>query len=185
MPRRGKSPRRSRAQLRAKSRAPLACSLHITRAMKKLLGLTLLALVAAAPVAMADQPGKHPAYLHALTDLRDARWNLQHRKGDAEVKWDERKAVQDIDAAIAKIKEAAFEDGKNIDDHPPVDAKLDYNGRLHHALEALHAAHNDVDKEEDNDFAKGLKHRALKDIDAAMNRTREALCNAGDKAKCN
>jgi tetratricopeptide (TPR) repeat protein len=152
--------------------------------MKKLLGLTLLALVSTATVASADAPGKHPAYLHALSDLRNARWNLQHRKGDAEVKWDEKKAIQDIDAAIKKVKEAAQDDGKNIDDHMAVDAKLDYSGRLHHALEDLRAAHNDIDKEEDNDFAKGLKHRALVDIDAALHRTKEALCNAGDKNLC-
>jgi hypothetical protein len=152
--------------------------------MKKLLGLTLLALVSTATVASADQPGKHPSYLHALSDLRNARWNLQHRKGDAEMKWDEHKAVKDIDAAIAKIKEAAIDDGKNVDDHMPVDSKLDYSGRLHHALEDLRAAHNDVDKEEDNDYAKHLKHRALEDIDAALNRTKEALCNAGDQNLC-
>ena len=33
----------------------------------------------------ADLPGHHPAYLHALTDLRAARWNLEHRPGDAEI----------------------------------------------------------------------------------------------------
>jgi hypothetical protein len=155
--------------------------------MTKLIHLALpftLALIAAAPQAHADQPGKHPAYLHALTDLRNARWNLQHRKGDAEVRWDEAKAVGDVDAAIRKIKEAAIDDGKNLDDHPALDAKQDYSGRLHHALESLRAAHEDLNKEEDNDYAKGLKHRALVDVDAAMNRTREALCNAGDKALC-
>src|SRR5437899_444039 len=35
---------------------------------------------------------KHPAYLHALSDLRDARFNLIRKGGDAEMKWDEREA---------------------------------------------------------------------------------------------
>ena len=35
--------------------------------------------------ASADLPGKHPYYLHALSDLRSARWMLQHRAGDAAV----------------------------------------------------------------------------------------------------
>ena len=35
--------------------------------------------------ANADLPGKHPAYLHALTDLRTARWMLEHRPGDPAV----------------------------------------------------------------------------------------------------
>jgi hypothetical protein len=155
--------------------------------MHKLMALVIpfaLALTAAAPAAMADQPGKHPAYLHALTDLRNARWNLRHRKGDAEMKWDENAAIRDVDAAIGKIKEAAIDDGKNLDDHPQMDANEPYNGRLHHALEALRAARNDVNQEEDNDYAKHLKRRAIEDINSAIRRTREALCNAGDQGLC-
>lgn len=147
------------------------------------LKLALLALLTASSAALADQPGKHPAYLHALTDLRAARWHLQHRKGDAEVKWDEKKAIGDIDAAIHKIKEAAIDDGKNLEDHPSADAP-DYGGRLHKALEELRSARGDIDKEEDNGFARGLKHRAIEDIDAAIRRTREALCNTGDRGQC-
>ena len=150
----------------------------------KMILLSSLVLGTAAPAAFADQPGKHPAYLHALTDLRSARYNLQRRKGDAEVRWDESRAIGDIDAAIRKIKEASIDDGKNLDDHPPVDAHEPYSGRLHRALAALKAAHDDVDREEDNEYAQGLKHRALKDIDAALGRTREGLCNAGDQSFC-
>lgn len=155
--------------------------------MTKLLCLVIpfaLAVAVFERPAAADQPGQHPAYLHALTDLRAARWNLQRRHGDADVKWDESKAISDIDAAIHKIKEAAIDDGKNIDDHPPQDASEPYAGRLHRALDSLKAAHADVDKEEDNDGARHLKHRALQDIDSAIRRTREALCNSGDQHFC-
>jgi hypothetical protein len=157
--------------------------------MKNLLKLGLplvLALVSVAPqVASADQPGKHPAYLHALTDLRAARYNLRHRKGDADMKWEEGKAIADVDAAIASIKEASIDDGKNIDDHPADDAKVpDYAGRLHKALDNLKSAHEDINKEEDNDYAKHLKKRALENISSAERRTREALCNSGDKPFC-
>jgi hypothetical protein len=145
----------------------------------------MLALTAFAPTASADQPGKHPAYLHALTDLRSARWLLQHRQGDADVKWDESKAIADIDHAIGKIKEAAVDDGKNLDDHPGNDSGDNYKGRLHRALDSLKAAKADVNQEEDNDFAQHLKHRALEDIQSAEHRTREALCNAGDQNFCN
>jgi hypothetical protein len=41
-----------------------------------------------------------------------------------------------------------------------------------------------VNKEEDNAFAQGLKMRALHDIESAVMRTREGLCNAGDTAFC-
>ncbi len=145
-----------------------------------------LAFAALDKPAAADEPGHHPAYLHALSDLRNARWNLQRRHGDSEVKWDESRAIADVDAAIHKIKEAAIDDGKNLDDHPPADAnEPSYSGRLHRALDALRAARADIDQEEDNEQAHHLKHRAQQDIDSAIHRTREALCNAGETHFCN
>ena len=70
--------------------------------MKKILtvlgGLLLLPLLA-----NADLPGKHPAYLHALTDLRAARWMLEHRPGDAAVSANEDAAINEIDTAIREI----------------------------------------------------------------------------------
>jgi hypothetical protein len=150
---------------------------------KLILSLALM-LGCVPPPAFADQPGKHPFYLHALADLRSARHNIVRAKGDAEVRWDESRAIFDIDAAIRKIKEAAIDDGKNLDDRQPVDAREPYSGRLHRALAALKSAHDDVDREENNEFAHGLKRRALQDIDNAMVRTREGLCNAGNKEFC-
>jgi hypothetical protein len=176
------------AQVAEISSGVLARPLQFAPAMTKLLALVLpfaLALGAFEHPAVADQPGAHPAYLHALTDLRTARWNLQRRRGDSDVKWDESRAIGDIDAAIHKIKEAAIDDGKNLDDHPPADAgDPPYRGRLHKALDSLRAAKEDVNKEEDNEYAQHLKHRAIQDIDSAIHRTREALCNAGDNNFC-
>lgn len=136
-----------------------------------LIGLTSL-------VAQADQPGHHPAYLHALTDLRHARAHLEKRGGDAEVKWDEHTAIREIDAAIREIKEASIDDGKNLEDHPPVDAKADYVGRLHRALELLRKAKADCKEEEDNNFARGLQKRAVHHIEEAIRFTEEGIANA-------
>src|SRR5579862_3958299 len=80
-------------------------------------------------VAHADLPGKHPAYLHALSDLRAARWMLEHRPGDAAVSGQEDVAITEIDAAIGEIKRAAIDDGKDIHDHPKVDGPTDRPGR--------------------------------------------------------
>src|SRR5882757_1012988 len=101
--------------------------------MRKLIVFMLagLAFVIMMPFAHADQPGRHPAYLHALTDLRHARAHLERRGGDRQVKWDERVAIAEIDAAIDEIKRAAINDGKSLTEHPPVDAGLDWGGRLH------------------------------------------------------
>ena len=140
--------------------------------------VTCLILAVAPVAARADQPGRHPAYLHALTDLRHARAHLERRGGDAEMKWDEHTAIKEIDAAIREIKEAAIEDGKNLQDHPPVDAKMDYSGRLHRALELLHKAEKDCHEEEDNNFARGLQKRAVKHIQEAILFTEQGIANA-------
>src|SRR3569623_635768 len=76
---------------------------------------------APAPVVVASPaPQAHPAYLHALTDLRHARALLE-RPAKADVKFDENVAIREIDAAIYEIMQAAIDDGKPLSDHPPVD----------------------------------------------------------------
>jgi hypothetical protein len=117
---------------------------------------------------------EHPAYLHALTDLRDARAHLQRPDG-GQLGEQEQKAIHDIDEAINEIKKASIDDGKNLNDHPAVDAKLDWRGRLHRSLELVNKAHNDVAHEEDNAFAQGLQQRALEHIDKARHHIEEAI----------
>src|ERR1700728_2901145 len=126
-------------------------------------GLLLLPLFA-----NADLPGKHPAYLHALTDLRTARWMLEHRPGDAAVSGNE-------DAAIREIKHAAIDDGKNVNDHPNVDVAADRPGRLHKALELLRKVHSDVAREEDDPATRGFRDRAVGHIDGAIHATEHAI----------
>jgi len=133
-------------------------------------------LLAALPfAASADLPGKHPYYLHALTDLRTARWMLEHRPGDAAVSGQEDVAITEIDAAIGEIKRASIEDGKDIHDHPKMDAPHDHPGRLHKALEILRKTHDDVAREEDDPMTRGLRNRAVGHIDGAIHATEKAL----------
>ena len=140
-----------------------------------LAALALAASFTALSATAADLPGKHPAYLHALTDLRGARWNLEHRPGDAAVSAQEDVAIQEIAAATAEIRRAAIDDGKNLADHPPSDAPRDRPGRLHKAAELLRQVHADVNREEDDPAARGLKRRALQHVDAALRATNRAI----------
>jgi hypothetical protein len=132
-------------------------------------------LAAMSVAANADLPGKHPYYLHALSDLRAARWMLEHRPGDAAVSAQEDKAIIEIDAAIGEIKHAAIDDGKDLHDHPRVDAPNDRPGRLHKALELLRKVHSDVAREEDDPMVKGLRNRAVGHIDGAIHATETAV----------
>lgn len=124
----------------------------------------LVALTATA----APPPGAHPAYLHALSDLRAARWLIEHRPGDWQQSADEAEAVHRIDAAINEIKRAAIDDGKDLAFHPAVDERPDHRGRIHEAIEYLRKARADISSGEDNAFANGLRDRATQHIDGAI-----------------
>jgi len=123
----------------------------------------------------ADLPGNHPAYLHALSDLRAARWNLGHRPGDVAVGIQQDIAISEIDRAIGEAKKAAREDAKDANDHPREDANLDRPGRMHRAVELLEQAHDDLDREEDNPATRGLKRRALDHVDHAIDAAKHAV----------
>jgi hypothetical protein len=142
---------------------------------------SMLQIVAAATVALfvaaptwADNPGKHPAYLHALSDLRDARAHLEHFSSDP-VDRQEEHAIVEIDKAINEIKHAAIMDGKNIQDHMPVDAHMVRNGRFHKAMELLDKAKHDVSGEEDQPDTQGLQLRVMQHIDEARRSVGHAI----------
>jgi hypothetical protein len=126
----------------------------------------------------ADMPGKHPYYLHALSDLRAARWLIEHRPGDARVSGDEDVAITRIDETIGDIKHAAIDDGKDLRDHPPVDATMDRKGRLHRAEELLKKVHSDIAREEDDPMTRGLRDQAIHHLDAAIGATHRAIRDA-------
>ena len=127
----------------------------------------------------ADDPGAHPAYLHALSDLRAARAHLENLAPTHHMDKEEEKAIGEIDKAIDEIKKASIWDGKNLNDHPPVDAGLDRTGRFRRALELLDRAHNDIAREEDDRGARGLRDRAIHHIDEAHHVVKHLVEQAG------
>jgi hypothetical protein len=124
-------------------------------------------------VVVAPPPAQHPAYMHALSDLRYARFLLE-KPAKPLVKWDEQGAIREIDAAISEIKGAAIDDGKPLGDHPAPDAAWDHHGRLRKAMELLEQAAHDIEQKEDNGFARGLRNRAIGHINNAAKFVREA-----------
>ena len=136
--------------------------------------LLLLVLLFAGCVSQ-PPPHRHPAYLHAISDLRTARWMLANRPGGAAVTAHENEAIVEIDRAINELSRAAINDGKNINNRPPADAPADYRGRLHRAADLLRTVRADTYREEDNPSAIGLRDRALGHIDAALRETDRAI----------
>jgi hypothetical protein len=142
-----------------------------------LVSLGVGTLLTLGTTAFGDTPGKHPGYLHALSDLRAARFLIEHRPGDPAVTAKEDEAIREIEKAISDIKKASIDDGKDLNDHPPVDAPHDRPGRLNAALEDLRKAREDVNHEEDDPAARGLKEGSLRHIDAATGNVKEALAH--------
>src|SRR5271167_2443463 len=126
------------------------CDQHTERkSMKTLrhLAAAVFLIAVCASFSLADEPGKHPHYLHALSDLRDARAHLEKFTDSDRLNDEELRAIDEIDRAIGEIKKASIDDGKNINDHMPIDTHLGHKGRYHKALELLDKAHNDVARE--------------------------------------
>jgi len=136
---------------------------------------TLSGCVTAPPPPPPRPVAAHPAYLHALSDLRSARWLIDHRPGDWQQSADEVEAVHRIDAAINEIKQAAIDDGKNLGYHPAVDERPDHRGRIHEAVEYLRKARADISSGESNAYANGLRDRAIGHVDGAIKAARRVF----------
>jgi hypothetical protein len=115
----------------------------------------------------AEVPGPHPAYLHALSDLRAARHYLNDGWAWQPVKRDDNVAIREIDAAIDEIKKASIDDGKGLNDPFQIDSRLSPHDRFRKANELLWSAHNDLSKAEDVPQARGLRDRAITHVDQA------------------
>jgi hypothetical protein len=116
----------------------------------------------------------HPAELHALTDLRLARAYLNHPE-QGNVQYDDAQAIGSIDAAIADARAAAYDDGKNLADHPAEDANLSHRGRLQRALSLLASASHDLGLPEADRFARGDLGAARADISRAYAFVQQAI----------
>ena len=73
--------------------------LNALKSKLTLSGIIITAVLAGCVVA-APPPRHHPAYLHALSDLRTSRWLIDHRPGNWAQTADKIEAVRQIDAAI-------------------------------------------------------------------------------------
>ncbi len=108
-------------------------------------------------------PSVHPAYLHAISDLRYAR-ALLYRPDWGPVMRDQRAAVDEIDHAIGEAKRAAIDDGKNPEDHPPIERGLGWEGRFRQAMDLLNSAERDLSTGESNGAAAAWRNNSLANV---------------------
>jgi hypothetical protein len=116
----------------------------------------------------AESSGAHPAYLHALSNLRLMRAYLDRATADERIDDESLIAIDEIDSAIHEINIAAIDDGKNLQDHPPIDLHISRTDRFNRAIEAGNTALNEI-KSEDDTSLETLKHHTIDHIARADN----------------
>jgi hypothetical protein len=114
----------------------------------------------------AQSPGAHPAYLHAIRDLRQARGVLIANIGEPARAAAANFALPQIDAAISDLQSASRLDAKSLGDVPPPKSMAP-EGRFHEVQALLDSAHNDIKMPESDPVARPYKDRALGHIDSA------------------
>ncbi len=137
----------------------------------KLQGLTAALAATAAFMGGAGlaSAAEHPAYLHALTDLKRAELAIATRHGDHAMSVHEHYAMQHDQAAQSIIYQVAPEEKKNVDAIIAADTDPALkNGKLHDALAFLKKAHADIDEAESDTALLGERKRALQEVDAAI-----------------
>jgi len=142
--------------------------------------LITAALVAAAP-AWADDSVRGPNYLHALSDLRDAREHLEHF-GSEPVDARAERAIFEIDRAINAIKREAVMSGNEIENRVPVDTHVVRSGRFQKAMDLLDRAKRDVAGEEDQPDAQALQQRVMRHIEEARHEVSRAIAIARENS---
>jgi hypothetical protein len=140
---------------------------QLSRIAKSSIVLCALLLATGSTRIYADAPGAHPAYLHAIDYLRQARDLLNIPFSQPAYAKTAAEAKPKIEAAINELKEAARIDEKNLKELPPPDNSLKENARFHKVAELLQMAHHDSSGPEADPNAKPFRDKAWKDMDEA------------------
>jgi hypothetical protein len=135
------------------------------------IALSLIGLTFA--ITSINAQGRHPAYLRARSDLRRAQFLMRIPEEGNVMPW-LKSADHDTEAAVHEIDRAAVIDGKDIDDHPPIDTNIDRRGRFHKIVDLLRSARADLGREEDNGRAASWRNTATGNIGLALENVRQA-----------
>ena len=112
--------------------------------------------------------GRHPAYLEALSFLREAREKLNKITPDLKVDNNELNAIGEINSAMSDIKTAAITGGTDVADAPAAGVSKRKAARYGKALSLLNKALQSIGMAEDDEFAKDPQKLALRHINNAV-----------------
>src|SRR5271155_2499001 len=125
------------------TRRPALCSLQLAM-MNFFKKAPILMVLALAPFAAAQF--RHPAYLHARSDLRRATL-LMRIPEESNANRDMAAAADFTERAIRELDNAALFDRKDLDDHPPIDTHLGRGRRFQEILRLLDSAPRDIERD--------------------------------------
>src|SRR5277367_3123882 len=129
----------------------------------------VFALLVTGWVARANaQAHVHPAYIQAISHLREARDMLQATYQTPAHQQVAHNAIQEIDAAISDLKQTAALDDKNPAAAAPGDTAIPPGVRFHKAYDLIKEAHALAGGPESDPMALHARESALKHMDAAM-----------------
>ncbi len=132
-------------------------------------------LLASASLSHAAPP-VHPAYLHALEDLKLAENAIASRGGDPAMHVHDRYAIQQIEAAQTVIYQVAPQEKKNVHTLPQSDANAPAAaGKLHDALDYLAKARSDLNEPDSDAQFNEAKRRVLILVSAAEGQVNMAI----------
>jgi hypothetical protein len=151
---------------------PRHISIRGTRTMqikpKMLAAIALVCALFIPAVTPQAHAQRHPAYIHALADLRLARAYLDRLTPNEALDVEQQRAIDEIDHAMHDIKQAAMDDGKPLTDHVEIDAHIQRRDRFVKAKEALDAATRDVSYREDDPATRELQQRTIAHLHRAF-----------------
>jgi tetratricopeptide (TPR) repeat protein len=139
------------------------------------LSLAAVALAAAAftmPM-LADTPGRHPAYLHARSEMRAAE-RLMMVHDEPNVLRDLQAAADRVRQAIRLLDEASVIDRKDVEDNPRIDTYPDRVGRFRAIMQMLEGAKRDLSQAEANLSALGWRNAAIAKVNEAEGLVKKA-----------
>jgi hypothetical protein len=132
-------------------------------------GLSAFLLFALGTPAQAQRPH----YLHALSNLREARELLQTDTRPGFIGARDR-AIEEIERAIREVREAVRDEGRDPHRTPPPSGG-DPNRPMRSALSLLNEARGDIASGTDETGHRGLQMRALRHIDDARQALEHAM----------
>jgi hypothetical protein len=127
--------------------------------------------------ALAQAPGAHPHYVHALSDLREAHAVLSsfHTPTGSDPAWSDK----EVRFAMRECLRAAWDDGKNTNDNFAPDVRQSHRDLMRQARTLLEGARRDLKVEEDNPNAYSWRNDALSHLNKAIQYLDRAIRTAG------